>query len=112
LQVVADQAGSKHIGESRKRQRRAAGVAVTTPDRRGHRDAHVWRQARLAVQGSLRPPFVVARVRAPEVSRARAHLSDRGHAGHTVSAPCDGCLASIAAASTRSITLPKASATA
>src|ERR1700733_13216484 len=46
LQVVADQAGGKHTGDSRNRgQTRAAGVAITTPDRRGRSDAHLWRRA-------------------------------------------------------------------
>jgi hypothetical protein len=47
LQVVADQAGSKHTGDSRDRGKRGQPVwPITTPDRRGHGDAHLWRIAR------------------------------------------------------------------
>jgi hypothetical protein len=63
LQVVADQAGSKHTGDSRNRGKGGQPVwPITTPDRRGHRDAHLWRQARRSHCGRSRPAFAVAQV--------------------------------------------------
>jgi hypothetical protein len=48
LPVVADQAGSKRTGDSRNRGKEGQPVwPITTPDRRGHRDAHLWRSAGL-----------------------------------------------------------------
>jgi hypothetical protein len=45
LQVVADQTGSKHTGDSRNRGKGGQPVSpITTPDRRGHGDAHLWRE--------------------------------------------------------------------
>ncbi len=46
LQVVADQAGSKHTGDSRGRDEGGQPVwPITTPDRRGYGDAHLWRMS-------------------------------------------------------------------
>lgn len=54
LQVVADQAGSKHTGNSRNRGKGGQPVSpIPIPDRRGHGDAHLWRGARLC---GLRAP--------------------------------------------------------
>jgi hypothetical protein len=47
---------------SQSRQRRAAGVAVTTPDRRGDGDPHFWRDACLSGRPEPRPASMVARV--------------------------------------------------
>ena len=61
LQVVADQAGSKHTGDSRNRGKGGQpGWAVTTPDRRGDGDADFWRCAGCGGLGrAARPAFVV-----------------------------------------------------
>ena len=44
LQVVADQAGGKHTGDSRNRDKGGQPAwRITTPDRRGRGDAYLWR---------------------------------------------------------------------
>jgi hypothetical protein len=104
LQVVADQAGSKHAGDSRNRGKGGQPAwPVTTPDRRRHGDAHVWRQAGASALSGRDPihdcahmgaryGFVTACVRTqrPEkasYSRSWPHAREATPAGPGV---CDG----------------------
>ena len=62
LQVVADQAGSKHTGDSRNRGKGGQPVwPITTPDRRGRGAAHLWRTGGPRQRVDARLAFVPAR---------------------------------------------------
>jgi hypothetical protein len=52
-----------HRRHPQTRQRREPPRPITTPDRRGRADAHLWRRAGLVSESTLGPAFVLARVR-------------------------------------------------
>ena len=84
LQVVADQTGSKHTGDSRNRGKVGQALwPITTPGRRGRGDAHLWRRA--GARQRMKPAFVLARVLNGLPLRIAAgegpsHSSSRGRA--------------------------------
>jgi hypothetical protein len=68
LQFVADQAGSKHTGDSRNRGKGGQPVwPITTPDRRGRGDAHLWRISG-ASRRAEQDAFMLARTLAPDTA--------------------------------------------
>jgi hypothetical protein len=68
LQFVADQAGSKHTGDSRNRGKGGQPVwPITTPDRRGRGDAHLWRISG-ASRRAEQDAFMLARTLAPDMA--------------------------------------------